>query len=101
MTARLGTVPTIGDRVLQLEHQLAEALARIAVLEARGDAEDAVDGPAPQPLPPSWKPIKAASALVGYSPTMLRKLNDGGRASWWEYRGSRIWIDTACCPRRV
>ena len=97
----LCSVPTMAERVLVLEQQRAEALARIAALEAAGDARDQVDGPAPRPLAPSWKPIKAASALVGYSPTMLRKLNGGGRAVWWQARGCRIWIDTDRCPRKV
>jgi hypothetical protein len=107
-TARLGAAPTMRedlDRALALLAGQAEVIAaqgaRISALEDQLVAAGDEDGPSPQPLPPQWKPIKAASALVGYSPTMLRKLNDGGRASWWAYRGSRIWIDTARCPRRV
>jgi hypothetical protein len=32
---RLGEVPTLAERLATLEHQLAEALARIAALEDR------------------------------------------------------------------
>lgn len=101
MTARLGTTPTMRedlDRALALIAALTE---RIAAIEAKGDADDHLDGPAPQPLPPNWKPIKVASALVGYSESALRKASKGGRAVWWQARGCRIWIDTDRCPRKV
>jgi hypothetical protein len=101
MTARLGTVPTTAERVELLEHLLAEALARIEVLESGRDVDDAIDGPASPPLPsPPWFPIKAAAALVGYSESALRKASKGGRAAWWQARGCRIWINTDLCPRR-
>ena len=72
MTARLGTVPTTAERVEWLEQQLADALARIAVLEARGDVDDQADGPAPAALTPNWRPIKAAAPLAGYSESGIR-----------------------------
>jgi hypothetical protein len=100
---RFGERPTTAERVDLLEHQLAEALARIAALEARGDADDQIDGVAPAPLPPQWQPLKAACAVAGFSPSGLRKRiathRDGPR--WWKYRGSRLWIDIAACPRKV
>jgi hypothetical protein len=103
MTARFGTMPTMAERVLQLEHRLAEALARIAGLEEARDADDQVDGPAPAALPSSWVPLKAACAVAGFSPSGLRKRiathQDGPR--WWMYRGSRLLIDVATCPRKV
>jgi hypothetical protein len=97
---RLGEVPTTAERLLVVERLLAEALARIEVLEAARDVDDAIDGPAPTPLSSSWKPIKTAAALVGYSESALRKASKGGRAVWWQARGCRIWIDTDRCPRR-
>jgi hypothetical protein len=79
-----------------------EVLARIAALEARADADDSLDGPAPQPLPPNWVPIKAAAPLVGFSESGLRKAKDhhtdGPR--WWRYFGGRLFIDLDRCPRR-
>jgi hypothetical protein len=101
MTARLGTVPALRedlDRALTLIAALTE---RIEVLESARDVDDQVDGPAPQPLPPNWKPIKAAAAVVGYSESALRKASKGGRAVWWQTRGCRIWIDTDRCPRKA
>jgi hypothetical protein len=100
MTARLGTVPSLRedlDRALALIAALTE---RIEVLESARDVDDQVDGPTPTPLPPNWKPIKAAAALVGYSESALRKASKGGRAVWWQARGCRIWINTDLCPRR-
>jgi hypothetical protein len=101
MTARLGTVPTTAERVELLERQLAEALERIAVLESARDVDEQIDGAAPVLLGPSWRPIKAAAALVGYSESALRKASKGGRAVWWQARGCRILIDIDRCPRRV
>lgn len=97
----LGTVPTMAERVLVLERLVAEQAEQIRRLLARADADDQIDGSAPQPLPPNWKPIKAASALVGYSESALRKASKGGRAVWWQARGCRVWVDTDRCPRRV
>lgn len=98
-TARpFGAAPTTAERVLQLEHLVAELLAWKAAVEARDDVDE--DGAMPQPLSASWKPLKLAAASVGYSSSMLRKLSDGCRAQWWQYRGGRIWIDTGNCPCR-
>jgi hypothetical protein len=108
-TARIGERPTVRedlDRALALIAEQADVIAahqvRIAALEARGDADDQIDGPAPAALPsPPWVPIKTAATLVGYSESALRKASKGGRAVWWQARGCRIWIDPARCPRRV
>lgn len=96
-TRRLGTTPTMRedlDRALGLIAALTE---RIATLEARGDADDAVDGPGPQPLPPNWAPLKQAAAISGFSESGLRKLR---APHWWKYVAGRVWVDTAVCPRR-
>ena len=96
--ARLGTVPTsreIADEALALVRELA---ARVAVLEARADADDAVDGDAPAPLPPNWVPLKQAALISGYSASALRKLRS---PTWWKYVASRVWIDIAACPRKA
>jgi hypothetical protein len=107
----LGTVPTLVERLAALEHLAAEqaericALAeRVAVLESARDVNDAIDGPAPPPaLAPSWKPIKQAASLVGYSEPGLRKAKrrhaDGPR--WWRYLGGRLFVDIDRCPRPV
>jgi hypothetical protein len=95
---RLGASPTLRedlDRALALIAALTE---RVAVLEARGEADDQLDGPAPQPLPPSWKPLKQAAAISGYSSSALRKLRS---PSWWRYDAGRVFIDTATCPRKA
>jgi hypothetical protein len=92
-----GSQPTAErlDRALEL---IAALTGRIEVLEAK--AGDGEDGERPPALPPSWAPLKRAASITGYSSSMLRKLNDGGRASWWQYRAGRIWIDLSHCPRR-
>jgi hypothetical protein len=104
MTARIGTVPTTAERVELLERLLAEALARIEVLEDQlvHQAHEDEDGPAPAVLPPNWKPLKQAAPIVGYSEPGLRKAmrrhTDGPR--WWRYVGARLLIDVDRCPRR-
>jgi hypothetical protein len=102
MTTRLGTVPTMAERMALVEHQLAEAWARIGVLEAKGDAEDAVDGPGPGELSSSWRPIKSAAAAVGYSESGLRaamkRHPDGPK--WWRYRAGRLLVNVDACPRK-
>jgi hypothetical protein len=88
-------------RSASYEPCLLRALARITALEARADAEDQLDGPAPAALPSSLQPIKAAAA-VGYSESGLRKARDrhveGPR--WWRYLGGRLFVDLDRCPRR-
>lgn len=101
MTARLGSVPTWPERVLVLEQQLAEALAQIAVLEARADADDALDGLAPSALPANWVPLRKAAAAAGYSWSGLRKKITTRRdGPWWRRRGNRILVDVTVMPRK-
>jgi hypothetical protein len=100
LTPRLGEVPTTAERLLVVERLLAEALARIEVLEAARDADDAVDGPAPQALPPNWVSIKVAAAFVGRSESALLKAikrhPDGVR--WWRYDRGRLFADIDRLP---
>jgi hypothetical protein len=99
---RLGTTPTLAERMLMLERLVADQAERIAVLERARDAVDQIDGPTPAPLPPNWKPIKTAAELVGYSESGLRKAIKRHRdARWWEYSGGRLFVDTDHCPRPV
>jgi hypothetical protein len=97
---RLGERPTTAERVDLLEHQLAEALARIEALESARDADDQVDGPVPQTLPPNWVPIKKAAARVGRSESALLKAikrhPDGVR--WWRYDRGRLFADIDRLP---
>jgi hypothetical protein len=106
---RLGTTPTLAERVLVLERVIAvqaEVIAaqgkRIAILESHTDAADAVDGPAPQPLPANWKPLPEAAAIAGFSWSGMRKkittLRDG---PWWRRRGNRIFVDVTAMPRKA
>jgi hypothetical protein len=101
-TARLGTAPTMRedlDRALALVAALSE---RVSVLEAARDVDDQVDGPAPAPLPPNWKPIKLAAPIVGYSESGLRKAIRRHRAArWWRYDRGRLFVDIDHCPRPV
>jgi hypothetical protein len=98
---RFGEMPTMAERVLVLERQLADALVRITALEASHDADDQIDGAAPVALSPNWKPLKRAAALVGYSEPGLRKAvkrcSDGRR--WWRYVAGRLYVDVDRCPR--
>jgi hypothetical protein len=107
MTAALGTVPTTAERVSVLERlavEQAEVIAalteRIAVLEDQLVAAGDEDGPTPQPLPPNWKPIKAAAALVGRSESALLKAikrhRDGVR--WWRYDRGRVFANIDRLP---
>jgi hypothetical protein len=99
MTARLGTVLTIAERVELLEHRLAEALARISVLEdvpKSGDVS-AEDG---SPRPPGrWLKMKPAVKVTGYSRSGLLKLCREGRARF-DFDGPHRLIDvTSIVPR--
>jgi hypothetical protein len=106
-TARqFGSAPTTRELVDRLITVVADMHARIDVLQQRVEMLEAKhlgdeDGRPPPPLPPSWAPLQRAAKAVGYSPSMLRKLSDHCRAQWWQYRGSRVWVDTARCPRRL
>jgi hypothetical protein len=100
---RLGTTPTLRedlDRALDLIAVLTE---RIAVLESARDVDDAIDGTAPEPLPASWVPIKAAAPQVGYSEAGLRKAikRHAGGPRWWRYLCGRLFVDVDRCPRPV
>jgi hypothetical protein len=99
MTTRSAGERPSAYEIAQQALTIAQALAeRLEAVEARlGGSED---GAPPAPLGPTWKPLKVAAAISGYSPSMLRKASKGGRAPWWEYRGPRVWVDTATCPRR-
>jgi hypothetical protein len=98
---RLGEVPTLAERVELLEHRLAEALARIEVLESARDADDQADGAAPAPLPVNWQPLKKAAAIAGYSWSGLRKkIGTRPDGPWWKRRGSWILVDVTAMPRR-
>jgi hypothetical protein len=98
----LGTVPTLVERLAALEHQLAEALARIAALEVGRAAAEEEDGPSPQASSSQWRPIKAAAALVGFSESGLRaairRHTDGSR--WWKYRAGRLLVNIDTCPKK-
>jgi hypothetical protein len=107
---RLGEMPTLAERIAALERvvaeqaaQITEQMKRIAALEARGEVEDQVDGPAPRPLSSNWKPLRQAAAMAGYSWSGLRKKimthREGPR--WWKLRGSRIFVDVTAMPRKV
>jgi predicted DNA-binding transcriptional regulator AlpA len=84
--------------VLQLEHQLAEALARIAVLEQpiQGLVEE--DG---SPRPPGrWLKMKQAMKVTGYSRSGLLKLCQDGRVRF-DFDGPHRLIDvTSVAPRK-
>jgi hypothetical protein len=95
---RLGTTPTLREDLDRALGLLAEALARIAALEARADADDAIDGDVPQPLPPNWKPLKRAVEISGYSASALRKLKS---PRWWKYDAGRVRVDVDACPRKA
>jgi hypothetical protein len=99
----LGTVPTMAERMALVEHRLAEALERIAVLDQLVvQHHEDEDGPAPAPLASSWRPLKAAAALVGYSESGLRaairRHTDGPR--WWKYRSGRLLVNIETCPKK-
>jgi hypothetical protein len=109
MTAALGTVPTLAERLATLERVVAEQAAviaahqaRIVVLEDHLLQQEGEDGPAPAPLPPNWKPLKQAAALSGFSWSGLRKRIDMHREGprWWRRRGHRILVDVTRMPRR-
>jgi hypothetical protein len=102
MTAQLGTVPTTAERVELLEEQLADALARIAAPEARGDVDDQIDGAAPTALPPNWKPLPEAAKLAGFSWSgMRKKITTRRDGPWWKRRGNRILVNVTAMPRKA
>lgn len=101
MTVRIGTVPTVAERVLVLERVVREQAERIAALEARADATDQVDGAAPAPLPVNWQPLKKAAEIAGYSWSGLRKKITRRDGPWWRRRGNRILVDVTAMPRKV
>jgi hypothetical protein len=107
---RFGTTPTLGERMLVIERMvfaqaevIAEQAAQIAALQARADADDAVDGPAPQPLPDNWRPLPEAAKIAGFSWSGLRKRikthREGPR--WWKRQGVRFLVDITAMPRRM
>jgi hypothetical protein len=100
---RFGEGPTSAERLDVVEKALAEALARIAVLESARDVAEEADGPVPGRLPPNWKPIKAAASQVGYSEAGLRKAikRHAGGPQWWRYLCGRLFVDVDRCPRPV
>jgi hypothetical protein len=106
---RLGEVPTLAERLATLERVVAEQAelmsthqARIAVLEARGDVDEQLDGAAPAQLPPNWQPLKKAAAIAGYSWSGLRKKIPTRRdGTWWRRPGNRILVDVTAMPRKV
>jgi hypothetical protein len=101
-TARLGVTPTMRedlDRALDL---IAALTDRVAVLEAARDADDAVDGEPPQPLPDNWKPLPEAAKIAGHSWSGLRKKITARRdGPWWRRRGNRILVDVTAMPRKA
>jgi hypothetical protein len=99
---RLGTTPTLAERIDRLEHQLAEAMARIAALESARDADDQTDGPAPEALSSSWRPIKAAAEQVGYTESGLRaaRRRHAAGPEWWQYRAGRLLVNVDTCPKK-
>jgi hypothetical protein len=98
---RLGEGPTLAERLLVLEHVVAELLA----WKAEHEAEEAKgeDGEPLSPLPsPPWVPIKAAAPAVGYSESGLRAAMKRHRDGpvWWQFDRGRLLVNIDTCPRK-
>lgn len=107
---QFGTTPTTAERVLQLERQVVEQGRTIAALQLRLEVLERAAGAAdedgrPEPLGESWKPIKEAAAILGFSQSGLRKhlkrWDENAGYIWWTYRGGRLYVDVDAAPVRV